>query len=140
MDVWDSVWGIVIGVLIFAGFFYFLINYLTKGDKIAREIKNSKERTEKNAEPIELPCKIKITRPKSFSGSLTNIHLYLNGNFVGELKNGTEIEFQTSILDNELTLMEDNGYTGPKPFKFTAIPGEEINYTLLFPFTLEEFK
>lgn len=100
-----------------------------KAYKRAQEIANEIKDYQTENAPLANPAKITIVRDKSFVGSLVSYNVYLNGNYAGEVKNGKELEIETSIAHNIVTVTDSSGapFAGEKILELNEGEQAEIH-------------
>lgn len=78
---------------------------------------------------IDGPSNVSITRSKSFVGAIMDVHVFLNNEEVGKLKNGATLDFTTSYALNEITVVYDADNT-TRTIRFKAQPGGSVKINL----------
>lgn len=83
------------------------------------------------AERLEAPCTVSITRPRSVLGAIVDVRVLLNGAEIGTLGNGETLDFTTEHSINELTVKYDADNT-TSSITFDAEPGGSVHITLKY--------
>ena len=103
-----------------------------KKQQNAAEMQQINNQVRNTSPPLPAPCQIIVHRESSFAGSANNFDLFLNGEPVGQLRNGSTLQFFASYQNNIITCPTLN-----VPFEFTAYPNGVLN--LKFSRTLNAF-
>jgi hypothetical protein len=80
------------------------------------------------AECLESPCSINVTRPGGFVGAAVGQYAYLNGIRMGILKNGGSLSFQTHVKHNLLYFTDLSGIVYKDFKRFDADAGGSKNF------------
>ena len=78
-----------------------------------------------NAQPLEVPCAITITRENSMIGAIVQYSIMINGQHAGYVKNGESIRITTSLMQNVIVAKDAYG-TEIKPLFFSAPSGGNV--------------
>ncbi|MDR1523629.1 MAG: hypothetical protein LBS79_00030 [Tannerella sp.] len=114
------------------------VNKLKETDRESRIFACTKEslgkdytlKVEREADKLEIPCTLALSREKKMLGSMTGLRVFLNGVGQGILGNGKTIEMQTGLSKSMLTVVdnEDNA----KTLEFDTLPGGYVRISLEF--------
>ncbi len=78
------------------------------------------------ADRLERACTIAFHRDSGFVGAMMPNVVYLNGERVGEVKNGKSIEFETRARSNVITVTDQNGVAFKDTYAFDAVDGGAV--------------
>jgi len=76
-----------------------------------------------SAESPELTCTIQFHRDSSLAGAAVPQIVYLNGERVGEVKNGKTLEFVTTVRSNLVNVTDNGGTAFKDSCRFEAVEG-----------------
>ncbi|MDO9494086.1 MAG: DUF2510 domain-containing protein [Nocardioides sp.] len=71
----------------------------------------------------ELTCRVIFHRDSSFAGAAVPQIVYLNGERVGEVKNGKSLEFVTRARSNVISVTDNGGRPFKDSYRFDAVDG-----------------
>ncbi len=98
----------------------------SKTEEQIEEQVSQDEETFSTAEELSDPCSVSLTRNKNLMGAAIKSTVYLNGNQLGQLKNGQTLEFETKSKNNKLMIV-NNKDNMSRAIEFEAEPGGEVN-------------
>ena len=93
-----------------------------KKEKNASDMQQLSSQMQNTSPPLPAPCQINVYRESSMVGAAMNFDLFLNGESVGQLRNGKNLQFFASYQNNIITSPMLN-----VPFEFTAYPNGVLN-------------
>ena len=73
---------------------------------------------------LDTPCTITLRRLSSFVGMAVVQQVFLNGIKVGNVKNNSELTFETNTKNNVIFVTDQSGVAFCDPYVFTAQNGE----------------
>lgn len=76
-----------------------------------------------SAEFPELTCRVIFHRDSGFAGAAVPQIVYLNGERVGEVKNGKSLEFVTRARSNVISVTDSGGTPFKDSYRFDAVDG-----------------
>lgn len=150
-----SILGPLIGLLILLILFFYLKEEKMLGDYryhlaffllvdlsyMARYFKKVKiyEKMKKEADTLSLNstaeslnsyATITLKRKSRIVGALVPDKVFLNGNYVGDIKNGKTLDIKTTVPDNRIMIIDNDGNQSKEVFVATLKEGEHINVLL----------
>jgi hypothetical protein len=106
-----------------------LINVNKVENEIAQQSAAAPERAAAELTPIEVPCRVTVSRLSSMIGAAMGVRVLLNGAEMGTLKSGSTLEFQTSYRTNELKVIYDADLS-TRAVEFEAVAGGSVQVVL----------
>lgn len=76
-----------------------------------------------SAESPELTCTVRLHRDSSLVGAAVPQVVYLNGERIGEVKNGRVLEFVTTVRSNLVNVTDNGGTAFKDSCRFDAVDG-----------------
>ncbi|MDR2775312.1 MAG: hypothetical protein LBC19_11335 [Tannerella sp.] len=124
--------GFILLIIAFAVSDIFVLkNAFAANDKFGEEMKNKAVETVNEANKMEIPCTVTLTRLSNLIGAAMGVRVFLNGTDQGVLKNGKTIVMQTWLIENEL-IVRYNADDSVHSAKFNAAPGGNVYITLKY--------
>jgi predicted nucleic-acid-binding Zn-ribbon protein len=93
-----------------------------------------KRKADHSAKDFEEPFTITFYREKKFVGAVTPHIVFLNGDRIGDVKNGQSIQFSTYKIKNVLVVTSVSGDAFPDFLPFIATEGGSMNVRFAFKF------
>ncbi|MDR3217661.1 MAG: hypothetical protein LBU22_01555, partial [Dysgonamonadaceae bacterium] len=78
-------------------------------------------------ELLSSPCTINFKRISGVVGAAMKLHVYMNGQQMGAVKNGKTISFQTNVKNNILFVLDHAGNAFPSTYRFVAEPDTSVS-------------
>ena len=84
-----------------------------------------------NAEKLDSPCNVTLTRLKSVVGCAMGVQVYLNGDYQDVVKNGQSVTMRTELKYNVLSV-HYNADSAARSIEFEARPGDDVQIELKY--------
>ena len=84
-----------------------------------------------DAEKLDSPCNVTLTRLSSMVGCAMGVQVYLNGEYQDVVKNGKSVHMQTNLKFNELSV-HYNADNAARSIEFEARPGGNVEIELTY--------
>jgi len=123
--------GFFVLVLAFAVFDIFALKGAFGAEKAVEKMREEALERTRDAERLDDPCKVYLTRFSAAVGAAMGVRVFLNGVEQPVLKSGKTIEMTTELVKNEL-MVRYNADNVTRSIQFDAKPGGSVRITLKY--------